>query len=69
MPAGPFTVAEVVDTLIAWLRDEAVATFGCERRSPSARAILESGTSADMQITVYREAEHRTGSRGEALRR
>jgi carboxylate-amine ligase len=60
------TIPELVEDLIERLHDDAVA-LGCEQEVASARAILKQGTSADIQIAVYREAEHRTGSRAEAL--
>jgi len=61
------TIPEVVDALIEQIGDDARA-LGCEQEVASAREILKEGTSADMQISVYREAEHRTGSRTEALK-
>jgi carboxylate-amine ligase len=60
------TIPEIVEELIDQLREDARA-LGCEQEVASARAILKQGTSADVQIAVYREAEHRTGSRAEAL--
>jgi carboxylate-amine ligase len=61
------TIPEVVETLIEQIADDAKA-LGCEDEVAFAREILNRGTSADTQISVYREAEHRTGSRTEALR-
>ena len=61
------TVVEFADQLIERIRDDACA-IGCEAEVASAAAILKRGTSADTQIAVYREAEHRTGSRSEALK-
>lgn len=60
-------IADAVEHLIEQIADDA-RELGCEAELKSARAILKYGTSADMQISVYREAEHRTGSRTEALR-
>jgi carboxylate-amine ligase len=61
------TIPEVVESLIEQLADDAAA-LGCADEIAIARDILNRGTSADTQISVYREAEHRTGSRTEALR-
>lgn len=61
------TIPEVVDALIDQVADDARA-LGCTDEVALARDILQRGTSADMQISVFREAEHRTGSRTEALR-
>src|SRR5690606_15431541 len=61
------TIPEVVDSLIEQIAGDAEA-LGCKETVASARAILKRGTSADTQISVYREAEHRTGSRTEALK-
>jgi glutamate---cysteine ligase / carboxylate-amine ligase len=60
------TVPEYVEKLIEQLADDARA-LGCEDELTSVRSILQQGTSADMQVAVYREAEHRTGSHAEAL--
>lgn len=61
------TIADFVEQVIVQVAEDARA-LGCEAEVKSARAILKQGTSADTQISVYREAEHRTGSRTEALR-
>jgi carboxylate-amine ligase len=61
------TIPEVIDSLIDEIADDA-RELGCEQEVASARTILKNGTSADMQISVFREAEHRTGSRSDALR-
>ena len=61
------TIPEVVENLIEQIAGDARA-LGCEDEVNSARALLKLGTSADQQISVFREAEHRTGSRSEALR-
>jgi carboxylate-amine ligase len=60
------TVPEVVDALLDQIADDARA-LGCEAEVASARTILKDGTSADVQLAVHREAEHRTGSRAEAM--
>jgi carboxylate-amine ligase len=60
-------IPDVVEQLIEVIGEDARA-LGCDLELKSVRAILKHGTSADMQISVYREAEHRTGSRTEALR-
>lgn len=60
------TIPEVVEELIDRLADDARA-LGCQEEIAWAREILKLGTSADAQISVYREAEHRTGSNAEAL--
>jgi carboxylate-amine ligase len=59
-------IAEVTENLIAEISEDARA-LGCETEIAGAREILKQGTSADIQIAVYREAEHRTGSRGKAF--
>jgi carboxylate-amine ligase len=61
------TVQEFVDELLDRIDGDARA-LGCDTALASARAILKRGTSADSQISVFREAEHRTGSRSEALK-
>ena len=61
------TIPEVVDELIGRIGGDAKA-LGCEAEVASVATILKRGTSADTQIAVYREAEHRTGSRSEALK-
>ncbi|MBS7540402.1 carboxylate-amine ligase [Ancylobacter lacus] len=60
-------VAETVERLMAMVAPDAEA-LGCLGEMAQIRAILEGGTSADVQIAVYQEAAHRTGSRDEALR-
>jgi carboxylate-amine ligase len=60
------TIPEIVEELIDQLQEDAGA-LGCQQEVASVRAILKQGTSADVQIAVYREAEHRTGSRAEAF--
>ena len=61
------TIPEVVENLIVELAED-MRALGCENEAAGARSILKQGTSADIQIAVFREAEHRTGSRGEAFR-
>lgn len=58
--------SEVVENLIAEIADDA-KELGCYEAVARARDIVKDGTSADIQIAVYREAEHRMGSRGEAF--
>jgi glutamate---cysteine ligase / carboxylate-amine ligase len=58
--------ADVVENLIAAISEDAKA-LGCFEAVNRARDIVKNGTSADVQIAVYREAEHRTGSRGQAF--
>ena len=60
------TIPEVVENLIGEL-DEDMRALGCENEVAGARSILKQGTSADIQIAVFRETEHRTGSRGQAF--
>jgi carboxylate-amine ligase len=59
-------VPEVLDNLIAQVEEDARA-LGCADEAASARSILKQGTSADVQIAVYRSAEQRTGSRSKAF--
>lgn len=61
------TIPEFVDELLDRIAKVA-ESLGCATAVASARDILKRGTSADSQISVYREAEHRTGSRTEALK-
>jgi carboxylate-amine ligase len=61
------TVQEYVEELLGRIEGDARA-LGCDTALASARTILKRGTSADSQISVFREAEHRTGSRSEALK-
>jgi carboxylate-amine ligase len=60
------TIPDVVENLIGEL-DEDMRALGCENEVAGARSILKQGTSADIQIAVFRETEHRTGSRGQAF--
>ncbi len=61
------TIPEFVEQLLERIGGDA-RELGCEQALSVARTILKRGTSADSQISVYREAEHRTGSRTEALK-
>jgi carboxylate-amine ligase len=61
------SVAESLDALIAMVAEDA-RELGCEEEVKGARAILSRGTSADLQLAIYHEAEQRTGDRGAALR-
>ncbi len=58
--------SEVIENLIVEIAEDA-KELGCAEPVASARDIVKTGTSADVQIAVYREAEHRTGSRGQAF--
>lgn len=58
--------SEVVENILAEIAEDAKA-LGCSEAAAVARDIVKNGTSADIQIAVYREAEHRTGSRGQAF--
>jgi carboxylate-amine ligase len=60
-------VGEATRTLLDMIADDA-KELGCEPALKQVRRILEDGTSADAQITVFSEAEERTKSRGEALK-
>jgi len=60
-------VGEATRALLDMIADDAKA-LACEAPLKQIRRILEDGTSADAQITVFAEAEERTKSRGEALK-
>jgi carboxylate-amine ligase len=60
-------VSEATRTLLDMISEDAKA-LGCDQALKQIRRILEDGTSADAQITVFAEAEERTKSRGEALK-
>jgi len=59
-------IPEELERLIQMLEDD-VAALGCAKEIAHARKILSTGTSADIQIAVYREAEQRTRSRNRAF--
>jgi carboxylate-amine ligase len=59
-------VSEALDRLLMMLDDD-MRALGCDQEIASLRRILTTGTSADMQIAVFREAEERTGSRNKAF--
>jgi carboxylate-amine ligase len=59
-------VSEELDRVIKMIEDD-IAELKCEREIANVRKILSVGTSADMQIAVFREAEQRTGSRTKAF--
>jgi carboxylate-amine ligase len=61
------TIAESTEAVIALVADDA-RELGCEQEVAAARSILSRGTSADLQLAIYHEAERRTGSRTQALR-
>lgn len=59
-------ISEELDRLIAMLEDD-IGELNCAKEIADVRKILTIGTSADMQIAVFREAEQRTGSRNKAF--
>ena len=59
-------VSEALDGLIAMLDDD-IRALGCGEEVAGLRKILATGTSADIQIAVFHEAEQRTGSRNKAF--
>lgn len=61
------SVMESVDSVIEMVGDDA-RELGCEQEVAGARSILSRGTSADLQIAIFHEAEQRTGSRNQAFR-
>jgi len=60
-------VVKMADNLIDMVSQDAWE-LGDATELAHLRTILEGGTSADIQISVYREAKERTGNRTEALR-
>lgn len=60
------SVRDAVEALIARVADDADA-LGCLDALLHLRTIADAGTSADMQLAVFQEAQHRTGNKGEAL--
>ncbi len=60
-------VAEALDALLAKLAGD-IDALGAAPEIAHLRKIMEIGTSADMQLKVYIEAEARTRSRADALR-
>jgi carboxylate-amine ligase len=59
-------ISEVLERLLEQLADD-IAELGCAAEIAGVRKILSTGTSADIQIAVFREAEQRTGSRNKAF--
>lgn len=59
-------ISEYVDRMISMLADD-IGALDCADEIAQVRNILSTGTSADMQIAVFREAEQRTGSRTKAF--
>ena len=59
--------ADLVDELIALIRQDA-EYFNCVQEIKHARAILERGTSASMQLAIYRKALEEGADEPEALR-
>lgn len=60
------SVSDAVDGLVNLVEADAEA-LGCHDALMHVRAIAQSGTSADVQLAVFQEAQHRTGNRTEAL--
>nr|WP_269152143.1 carboxylate-amine ligase [Xanthobacter oligotrophicus] len=60
------SVRDAVDGLVHLVGEDAEA-LGCLDALLHVRTIAEAGTSADVQLAVFQEAQHRTGKRGEAL--
>ncbi|MGE4371850.1 MAG: carboxylate-amine ligase [Xanthobacter sp.] len=61
------SVRDAVEGLLNLVADDA-ADLGCLDEMMGARAIVEQGTSADMQLAVFQEAQHRMGNRKDALK-
>ncbi|MFG1462998.1 carboxylate-amine ligase [Xanthobacter sp. DSM 24535] len=59
-------VSDAVESLIVMVGEDADA-LGALEALLHLRTISMAGTSADVQLAVYQEAQHRTGNRGEAL--
>ncbi len=59
-------VSDAVDGLLHLVGEDAEA-LDCHDDLMHVRTIAAAGTSADVQLAVYQEAQHRTGNRGEAL--
>lgn len=59
-------VRDAVDGLVNLVSSDAEA-LGCLDALLRVRTIAEEGTSADVQLAVFQEAQHRTGNRTEAL--
>lgn len=60
------SVRDAVEGLVNLVAAEAEA-LDCLDALMHVRAIAEAGTSADVQLAVFQEAQHRTGNRGEAF--
>lgn len=60
------SVRDAVDGLVNLVAQDAEA-LGCLDALLHVRTIAEAGTSADVQLAVFGEAQHRTGNRTEAL--
>lgn len=61
------SVRDAVDGLVNLVAQDAEA-LGCLDALLHVRTIAEVGTSADIQLAVFNEAQHRTGNRAEALK-
>jgi glutamate---cysteine ligase / carboxylate-amine ligase len=59
-------ISEELDRLIAMLEED-IDELNCGHEIEHVRNILTAGTSADMQIALFREAEQRTNSRTKAF--
>jgi carboxylate-amine ligase len=59
-------ISEELERVIK-LIEEDIGELNCGHEIENVRKILSTGTSADMQIAVFREAEQRTGSRNKAF--
>lgn len=59
-------ISEALERLLELLAPD-IAELGCAAEIAGLRKILSTGTSADIQIAVFREAEQRTGSRNKAF--
>ncbi|MDQ0504400.1 carboxylate-amine ligase [Xanthobacter agilis] len=60
------SVRDAVDGLVNLVAEDAEA-LACLDALLHVRTIAEAGTSADVQLAVYQEAQHRTGNRSEAF--
>jgi len=60
------SVRDAVEGLVNLVAEDAEA-LDCHHDLMHVRTIAEAGTSADVQLAVFQEAQHRTGNRSEAL--
>ncbi|MGQ3674114.1 carboxylate-amine ligase [Xanthobacter sp. TB0139] len=61
------SVRDAVEGVLNLVSDDA-ADLGCLDEMSGVRAIVEQGTSADMQLAVFQEAQHRMGNKKDALK-